>query len=384
MKLQALTQREQTLSIKWNRYARKDLIVLGTADMDFKSPDCIRDALLNKAASGSYAYEMKPESYFQAIIDWYGQEYQWPIQPEWLTNSPGMWALFYLCLQAFTDAGDGVLVHAPHFHPAITAIQGSQRRVVTQAMVCQSGETIFDADEFEKCIKTQRVKLFFLVNPHNPTGKVFTRDELGQIARICDRYGVVVISDEIHGLITFDGVTFVPYGSVSPLAQSHSVTLASPSKAFNIQGLTYAIGIVSDPALRQQLETVRTWYDFDFASNIFSVAAVAAAYQQGKPWLNELNNYLQGNLDALCAFCADKIPHLRVVRPQGGYMAWLDFRAFNFSPEALQQRLLNDAKVGLTWGESFGEEGWGYERLNFGCPRPVLDEGLRRIADAFR
>ncbi|ECI4594873.1 hypothetical protein DQD29_01160 [Salmonella enterica subsp. salamae] len=381
--LKALDNREKSLSIKWNRYPKKGIIVLGTADMDFQSPDCIRTALMEKAATGSYAYELKPESYYEAIFHWYSNEYQWNIDNNWLTNSPGMWALFHMCIQAFTDVGDNILIHSPHFHPAITAIKGNNRNVVTQLIDCDGSIPSVDMDKFESIIKEQNIKLFFLVNPHNPTGKVFTRDELTKISDVCEKYGVIVVSDEIHGLITYDQVGFVPYGSINDHAANHSVTLTSPSKAFNIQGLTYAIGIIPNNYLGKKLEMVRTWYDFDFATNIFSIAAVEAAYKNGKPWLMELNTYLQGNLDFMCQFCASNIPDLRVIRPQGGYMAWMDFRGFNISPQDLQSQILDKANVGLTWGDSFGHDGNGYERLNFGCPNSTLKKGLNNLAAVF-
>jgi cysteine-S-conjugate beta-lyase len=381
--LYLLEDRENSLSIKWNRYPKKGVLVLGTADMDFMAPNCIKYALTEKALTGSYAYEFKSDSYYDTILDWFHSEYNWKIEPHWLTNSPGMWALFYMCIQAFSEISDSILIHAPHFHPAIAAIEGSGRRVVTQKIDCSGESPVFDSSEFERVIIENKPKIFFLVNPHNPTGKIFTLEELTIISEICHKYGVIVLSDEIHGLITYDNHQYIPYASINEISASHSVVLTSPSKAFNIQGLTYAIGIVPSKELHQRLERVREWYNFEFATNIFSTVAVEAAYAHGKPWLTTLNTYLQKNLDYMSDFLRLSVPEIKFIRPQGGYMAWLDFSAYDLSSEEVKTLILDKANVGLTWGEVFGPEGNGYHRVNFGCSRATLSSGLNRISEVF-
>lgn len=378
-----LIDRADSPSIKWGRYQRADIISFGTADMDFQSPACIRDALIRKAESGLYAYEYKTQSYYQAITDWFSHHHNWAVQPEWLTNCPGMWAMLALCLRAYTAPGDGVLIHAPHFHPAISVIEGAERKVVTQALSLDGGRYRFDPHEFEDIIVRQNVTLFFLVNPHNPTGLMLSATELSVIADICERHNVTVVSDEINSYLTYDNASFVPYGSISPASGRHSVTLTSPSKAFNLQGLTYAIGIIPNAEKWQQLEKVRTGMDFDFASNIFSITATEAAYRHGREWLTRLNDYLQGNLDFMDDYLQANLPQVKLFRPGGGYIAWLDFRSFHLTPEELRNRILEKAKIGMTWGETFGPEGEGFERINFACPRARLAEGLERITRAF-
>lgn len=351
--------------------------------MDFKSPPCVREALVKKAESGVYAYEYKTDDYYQAITDWFSKNHHWNIERTWLTNCPGMWAMLSLCLRAFTKTGDNILIHAPHFHPAISVIEGAERNVVTQVLTFDGNHYLFDPISFEETLVRENVRLFFLVNPHNPTGRLFTREELSLIADICDRHDVLVISDEINSYITYDNAAFVPYGSVSTRSSLNSVTLTSPSKAFNLQGLTYAIGIIPNEELWQRLESVRVSMDFDFATNIFSLTAVTAAYQKGQEWLAHLNSYLQANLDYMDAFLKVNLPQIILVRPRGGYIAWLDFRALGLTPDELRQVIIDKARVGLTWGETFGKEGDGFERLNFACPREILQQGLEQLKVAF-
>lgn len=378
-----LLNRADSPSIKWGRYQRADILSLGTADMDFQSPPCIREALIKKAESGLYAYEYKTDDYYQAITDWFSHHHHWTVEKAWLTNCPGMWAMLALCLRAYTQPGDNILLHAPHFHPAISVIEGADRNVVTQALDYDGVRYRFDPLRFEDIIASRKITLFFLVNPHNPTGLLFTRAELTLIADICERYGVVVVADEINSYLTYDDALFVPYGSLSPISRHHSVTLTSPSKAFNLQGLTYAIGIIPDREKWEKLEKIRVSMDFDFATNIFSLAATEAAYRHGSAWLTRLNDYLQQNLDVMDEYLKTNLPQITVIRPGGGYIAWLDFSACQLTPEALKHIILEKARVGLTWGETFGPEGEGFERLNFGCPRETLLDGLERLKDAF-
>jgi cystathionine beta-lyase len=378
-----IINRANSPSIKWGRYQRAEIISFGTADMDFQSPPCIRDALIQKAESGLYAYEYKTDDYYQAITDWFSNNYNWTVKKEWLTNCPGMWAMLALCLRAYTEPGDSILIHAPHFHPAVSVIEGADRKVVTQVLSFDGFRYIFDPDIFEKIIARENIKLFFLVNPHNPTGLMFTRTELSAIADICEQHGVIVVSDEINSYLTYDGALFVPYGSISPVSSLHSVTLTSPSKAFNLQGLTYAIGIIPDKVKWAQLEKIRVSMDFDFATNIFSISATEAAYRHGKEWLTRLNCYLQGNLDFMDGYLKANLPQIKLIRPGGGYIAWLDFRALHLTPEVLRNVILEKAKLGMTWGETFGPEGEGFERINFACPRDTLLKGLERMKIVF-
>lgn len=378
-----IINRADSPSIKWGGSRQAEVISFGIADMDFQSPSCVRNALINKAKSGLYAYEYKTDGYYQAISGWFNDRHHWTIEKEWLTDGPGSWAMLALCLQAYTMPGYNILIHAPHFHPAVSVIESAGRKIVAQALAFDGVRYIFDPRIFEETLVRQNVRLFFLMNPHNPTGLMFSRAELSVIAEICEKYGVLVVSDEINGYLTYDDAVFVPYASLSSVSRLNSITLTSPSKAFNLQGLTYAIGIIPDKVKRQKLQQVRVGMGVDFATNVFSIAAAEAAYRYGGEWLICLNRYLQGNLDFMDSYLKTNLPQVKLIRPHGGYIAWLDFTALRLTPEALRNIILEKAKVNLTWGESFGHEGEGFERINFACPRGILEKGLARIKNAF-
>lgn len=373
-------ERLGTNSIKWDRYGDPDVLALGTADMDFKSPECVTRALVARAQTGMFAYELKSEEYYQSIIGWYKRRYGYDVRKEWILNGPGVWACMRMCIDTYTCPGDGVLLSSPYFHPAADIIRAGGRVMVTSPLIAKDGRYGFDMEDFER--KLEKVKLFILINPQNPTGRVFSRDELKQIGDACLRHGVMIVSDEVHCNVLYDGAVHTPIGMVSDEIADRSVLLTAPSKAFNLQGLTYGICIIPNPALREKFEKTMTGYDFDFATNVFSMTALQSAYNEGEPWLNELTAYLQGNLDFLCEFAKSRMPGVKVYRPEGSYMVWMDFRALNLTAEQLQAKIGKEAKVQLTWGETFGPDGEGFERINIACHRSTLEAALERMCGA--
>lgn len=370
-------ERLGTNSIKWDRYGDPEVLALGTADMDFKAPECVTEALIARAKTGMFAYELKSEAYYQAILGWYKRRYNYELKKEWLVNAPGVWACMRMCIEAYTKPGDGILLSSPYFHPAADMIRISGRKMVTSSLVAKEGKYVFDMNDFEE--KLQEVKLFILINPQNPTGRVFTKEELQAIGEACLRHHVLIVSDEVHCNVLYDGAVHTPICQVSEKIAAISVLLTAPSKAFNLQGLTYGIGIIPNPKLRKAFEHTLTGYDFDFATNVFSMAALQSAYNEGEPWLKELTEYLQGNLDFLCMYAEKYMPKVKVFRPEGSYMVWLDFRDLRLSWQELQEKIGKEAKVQLTWGETFGPDGEGFERINIACHRTTLEDALERI-----
>ena len=366
-------------SIKWSKASGGGL-AMGTADMDFKSPQCVTDALIEKARQGIFAYEAKPDSYYQAITDWYHNRFEWDIEREWLVNGPGIWACMRMCIDTYTRPGDGVLVSTPHFHPIADAIKNSGRKMVLSELKLTNGKYEFDMGDFEQ--KLEKVSMYILINPQNPTGRVFTKEELRRVGDACIRHNVIIVSDEVHANITFGECRHVPMGAVSEEIAQCSIVLAAPSKAFNLQGLTYGYGIISNMDLRARFLETMTGYDFDFATNLFSMTALEAAYSHGEPWLKELTVYLEKNLDYMCSFMERELPQIKVIRPEGSYMAWLDCRELGKSPMELQELFVEQAGIYLTRGETFGSAGDGFERINFACPRSVMEEAMQRIKAA--
>lgn len=373
-------ERRGTNSIKWDRYDDPEVLALGTADMDFKSPECVTRALVARAAQGMFAYELKSEAYYQSIIGWYKRRYNCDLQKEWLVNGPGVWACVRMCVDSYTRPGDGVLLSSPYFHPAADIIRASGRKLAVSTMAIQDGRYVVDMADFEE--KLRGVKLFILINPQNPAGRVFSREELERMGEACLRHDVIVVSDEVHCNILYDNAVHTPVCAVSKKIEDRSILLTAPSEAFNLQGLTYGIGVIPNRELRERYERTMTGYDFDFATNVFSMAAVQSAYNEGEAWLRDLTAYLQANLDALCAFVKTRMPGVNVFRPEGSYMVWMDFRALGLSWEQLRKKIENEAKVQLTWGETFGPDGEGFERINIACHRTTLEEALERMRKA--
>lgn len=372
-------ERNAENSIKWSN-ARGNGLAMGTADMDFKSPQCVTDALIEKAQQGIFAYEAKPESYYQAILGWYERRFEWKIEKDWLVNGPGVWACMRMCVDTFTKPGDGILVSTPHFHPINDIVKNSGRKMVLSELKLINGRYEYDMEDFEK--KLEQVSMYILINPQNPTGRVFSKEELKAVGDACIRHGVLIVSDEVHGNIAFTGHKHTPIGAVSEEIGQNSIVLAAPSKAFNLQGLTYGYGIIPNNGLRARFWETMTGYDFDFATNLFSMTALTAAYSKGEEWLEELTKYLEGNLNYLCDYIAAEIPQIEVIRPEGAYMAWLDCRRLGMTPGQLQDLFEEKAGIFFTRGETFGEAGNGFERINFACPRSVLEEAMRRMKKA--
>ena len=370
-----------TNSIKWDRYKDKEVIAMGTADMDFLSPECVSAALSNRAQKGIFGYELKSSLYYQSIIEWNIRRFEWPIDKKWISNSPGIWAGIRICVDTFSEVGDKILVHSPTFHPINEIVKQSGRQLISSELQLKDGKYTIDFVDFENRLKSG-VRIFILVNPHNPTGRVFTLDELTRIGKLCNHYGVLVISDEVYGPIVFHGSKHIPYASISDEFALNSILITGVSKTFNLQGLTHAIIIIPNAKLREHFNKALKGYDFDFATNIFSLAAVESVYMSGDIWLNELINYLETNLDYLVNFFTINLPKLKLFRPEGSYMAWIDCSELNLDFEGLEKFFIQEAKVAPTFGKVFGSAYEGFVRINFACPVELLEEALNRIHQA--
>ncbi len=371
--------RRNTNSLKWDIYEDKNVIAMGSADMDFESATCIRDALVDKAAKAMYGYEGRSEEYFEAIINWNQRVYNYNIEKPWLSNVPGVNLGIRLCINTFSNPGDAILMHSPYFNPLATIIDKSKRRLVSSSLKMLNGRYEIDFEDFENKIVEYKVKMYLLVNPQNPTGKVYTREELCKIGEICEKHNVIVVSDEVHCNVLYDSHKHYPYTAVNDVNANHGIIITSVTKGFNVQGLTYGILIIPNTIYRQMFEETVLSYNVNYATNIFSMAAVVAAYNEGMEWLHQLNEYLLENLNYLTEYIEKNIPDVKVIRPQGSYLVWLDMRELGLSPIELKKLFLEEAKVAFSFGEEFGKDGEGFERLNFACPRSVLKEALTRI-----
>jgi len=379
-----IINRGNTHAIKYGQkekyFGTDDVLPLWIADMDFRTPDFIIEAVRQRAGHEIYGYTFVPESFYEAVQSWMKQRHGWDVQREWLLYGPGVVPSLVMAILSFTQSGDGVAVQSPVYFPFFSVIRDNDRTIVNNPLELRNGRLSIDFDHLECCLD-EGVKLLLFCSPHNPGGTVWRRDELERLGEICKRKGTMILSDEIHSDLIFHGHHHIPLASLSRDLSGRTVTLISPSKTFNISGLLASVAIIPDPILRRQFQITLQRLHWN-TPNIFSIAAFEAAYRQGKAWLNQLLAYLEINLNFLMDFFGTDIPEIKVIRPEGSYLAWLDCRALGMSGSELRTWMIGKAKVALNDGSLFGEGGEGFQRINIACPRPVLTEALERIRDA--
>ncbi len=373
-----LIDRRPTESAKWHAFDG-DVLPMFVADMDFRSPEPVIQALAKRAEHGVFGYAHEPAGLRQAIIERMQQLYGWQVEPGSIVFLPGVVTAFNLACHAFGKPGEGALIQTPVYQPFLSAPKCAG--LVRQEMELTpdaDGRYTVDYAAFEAAI-TQNTRLFILCNPHNPVGRVFKRDELEHMAEICFRHNVMICSDEIHCDLIFEGQKHFPLASLAPEISSKTVTLMAPSKTFNIAGLDCSFAIIENEAVRKTFEAARQ--GIVQGVNLFGFVAALAAFQEGQPWLNELLAYLEGNRDFLFDFLRKEIPAIKMWRPEGTYLAWLDCRSLSI-PGNQAEFFLKSARVAVNEGASYGKGGDGFVRLNFGCPRSMLQEALERMKKA--
>ena len=381
-----IIERRGTDCFKWDAlkamYGREDVTPMWVADMDFRSPDFVMDVIRQRCEHEVLGYTMPSEGYWQAVTSWLKKHYNIQTTKENLHFIPGIVAGISYALLCLTQPGDKVLVTTPVYPPFLNLPKDSGRTLVCSPLKIVNGRFAIDYDDFEHRIKG--CKLFIMSNPHNPAGTVWGTDVLRRIADICERHNVIVISDEIHADLTLPGHTHVSYSTVSDAAAHHSITFMAPSKTFNIAGLGSSVCYIANPDLRKRFFG---WLDAlgVAGGNIFAFTAAEAAFSQGEDWLNQMLHYLNDNVKTLEQFLKERMPKVKAVLPEASYLAWLDFSDYGLTHEQLKDRLLNEAKVALNDGITFG--GKDYEccfRLNLGCPKSMLLDALERIAAVIR
>lgn len=372
-----------TGSIKWDQYNDPEMIALSNADMDYQSASCIREALMAFAAGGQYGYTLKPDSYYNAITGWYRRRYGLEVSREWILHTPGVWPATRICFGTYAKPGDRILVQAPCFHPITVCAEDASCQIIENPMPLINGKYKLDLEDFRKKVEEYHPAIFFMVNPQNPTGRSFTREELEALGTICVDHGVIMISDEVHSNILYDGHKHIAAIGLSERVRQNVVLITSPSKGYNVMGLTHCILIIPNEELRKKYEKAMTGYSYDFAVNSFSIIATQAALSpEADTWLQEVNDYLLGNLNYMTAYLNEHLPLLKIIRPESSYLVWVDCRELRKTPEELRDLFLNKAKVGLTFGEGYGPSGEGFERFNIAVTRKTLATALDRIKTA--
>lgn len=380
----AIVERGGTNTFKWDNmqrmFGRNDLLPFWVADMDFPALPEVRQALADRVAHGVFGYTFIPESAYRAVIDWCGERYGWQIERDWLFIANGVMPTVAFVIQAFSSPGDGVIVQPPVYYPFYSVVEKNKRKLLLNTLIQNgSGEYGINFAELEGCMK-QGARLLLLCSPHNPVGRVWSREELLEIGRLCEKYNVLVISDEIHADIIFPGNRHISFGSLPEPFSSRTIVALAPSKTFNIPGLTVSQLVIPDKGLRKRYSDYVHRFSMEI-KNLFSVIGMENAYRYGAAWLNELLVYLRGNIDYLDSFLKEELPDVRVHKPEGSYLVWLDFRALD--GDGCGKRLVEEAKIGLNDGAVFGEAGRGFQRMNVACPRSRLREGLRRMTGVF-
>jgi len=367
--------RISTDSIKWNRF-KPDVLPLWIADMDFRSPEAVIQALTRRVEHGVFGYPVEPAELKEVISARLLEGFAWTVKPEEIIFLPGVITGFHLACAAFAPPGSAALVQTPVYPPLLHAPETSGlERQENELVLLPDGQYEIDFDSFEESM-TDKTRVFLLCNPHNPVGRVFTRKELERMAEICLRRNVVICSDEIHCDLVYHGHTHLPIASLSPETAKRTVTLMAPSKTFNIAGLKFSFAVVQDTELARQFNHARRGLVGEV--NLLGMTAALAAYQEGQTWLNGLIETLESNRKFLHQFVRNELPWLKMVCPEGTYLAWLDCRGASL-PQNAQEFFLEKAKVGLNDGCAFGRGGDGFVRLNFGCSRPILAEALGRM-----
>lgn len=360
-----------------------DILPLWVADMDFRSPDSVVEALKKAVDHGIFGYSRADESYFDAVAAWYQKRHHLTLQPEWMTCTPGIVFALSIAVRAFTQEGDAVLIQPPVYHPFSRAILRNKRTLVENPLVLKDGHYEMDLEELEQKVLDEHVKLMILCNPHNPVGRVWTREELTALADICLRHHVYVISDEIHGDFVWRGHEQTPYASISEEACLHSMMCTAPSKTFNLAGMATSNLFIPDPEMRRKFRSELLDVGQE-NMNRLGLFACRAAYEGGGEWLDQLIGYLAGNLALVRDFCKNRVPQIQLVEPEGTYLAWLDCRELGMTDDELMAFFSNEAKVWLDPGTHSGEQGSGFMRFNLGSSRSVIAQALDQIEAAWK
>jgi cystathionine beta-lyase len=353
-----------------------DLFAAGVADMDFRAPPVVLDALAGRLAHGIFGYD----GLMPALTNWLQMRHGWTTDPEHILRAPNVLNSLSMAANLFTDLGDGIIVQPPVFFDFADIIAENGRHMVTNPLILLSGRYEMDFDGLETCAANSRTKMLFLCNPHNPVGRVWSKAELAQLGAICRKHGVVVVSDEIHGDITFAGHEYTPFSSISHEDALNSITCLSPAKSFNIAACCSAFTVVPDPARRDAFKVENSRLTVN-KNNAFASVAMEAAYQNGSGWLDAVTAYIADNL-ALVRDRIGDVPDVTFIEPEGTFLLWLDFRALGLEQDELTQFLRRDASWAITRGVAFGDGGAGFGRLNIACPRAQLDHALDALIDA--
>lgn len=380
-----IIERKNTDSLKYD-FAKEcgvpeDAIPLWVADMDFRAPEKVLEALHERVAHGIFGYTEVRDEYYQAVSGWYKKHFNWKTKKEWLVKSPGVVFALNHILRACTAEGDAVLIQQPVYYPFAASIQNNGRKPVNNELLYKEGKYEIDFEDFEKKITDNHVRLFILCSPHNPVGRVWTREELVRLGEICLRHQVIVASDEIHCDFTYEGHPHTVFADISEAFAQNCIICTAPSKTFNLAGLQVSNLFIPNEALREKVrrQFAVTGYD---ELNTLGLTACKAAYLYGEEWLDGLKAYLKGNLDYIREVLEGSLPQIKLIEPEGTYVIWLDCSGLGLPEAALEDFMKQEAKLWLDAGSMFGEKSGQFVRINTACPRSVLKKAMENVLSA--
>lgn len=382
-----IIDRHNTNSLKHDFVAERgypeDVLPLWVADMDFRAPEPVADALRRSVEHGIFGYSDIKKDYYEAAANWFSDRFDWLTQEDWLVTTPGVVFALAMAVRTLTEPGDSVLVQPPVYYPFFSVVKNNDRRLVECGLVYENGKYLIDFDDFENKIEENKVKLFILCSPHNPVGRVWTTEELSRIGDICLRHGVYVVSDEIHCDFAFPEHRHHIFLKAVPEISDQVIVCTAPSKTFNLAGLQASNIWIPNGDIRRRFrkEMSRCGYS---NLNLMGIRACQAAYENGGDWLEECRIYLRENLDFLRSFLKEHIPQIILVEPEGTYFAWLDCSGLGLSGSSLNDLIVKRAGLWLDAGEMFGKSSSQFQRIVLACPRSVLSEAMNRLERAVK
>ena len=373
-----IISRKHTNSVKWDDDSNKDTLPMWVADMDFKVLPDITKALHDKIEEGIYGYSTVPDAYYEAVINWMKRRHDFHVEKDWMVLTSGVVNAINLAVKAYSKEQDSIMILTPVYYPFKKAIENNKRQVVNVSLDLKEDHYELDFDLFEKKIIENQVKLLILCNPHNPIGKVWTKEELLRIGNICLKHHVIVVSDEIHMDFVYGERKHFPFYEVDPRFKEIGIVATAASKTFNIAGLQTSTIFIADKKLRMQFEKQQRATGM-FTPHILGLIATMTAYEKGDQWVDEMLSYIEANINYMEFYLKTHLPEVKMIRPEGLYLVWVDFRNWHMSGKELEDFMLKKAKLHLDEGYIFGQEGEGFERFNLACPRAILEKALNRI-----
>lgn len=379
--------RSGTNSSKWDpeileaMFGEKDLMSYWVADMDFKTVPAVVEAVVKRAEHGIYGYSNRPDSYFEAIINWTKKRFDWEIKKEWIEYTPGIVPALNYLVQCYCKPGDKIIIQEPVYYPFKNAILNNGCHVANNDLKFNGDSYDIDFEDFEEKVKDPKVKMFILCSPHNPVSRIWTKEELERIGNICLENDVLVISDEIHNDLVFSDYKHTMFASISEEFAMNSVTCTAASKTFNLAGMQASNIIIPNPKLRAEFQETLARNHVS-GQNPLSIVATEVAYSEGEEWLEALLEYLEGNIEYINEYLKEHLPKARMLKPQATYLGWIDLSEYESDGKKLEKIMIEKGKIAMDGGTWFGEPGAGFMRINFACPRSLLEEGMSRIKTA--